>query len=168
MQGNAWASNEQRGSFNRSNFLRHWRGATSDGRAPKVMAKFGASHMVRGRSMTEVFDLGSLLPELAALEGSNAFSVMVVPGKDSLIAALDPSAWSYNAVPASRGYANALGPISDAAYPDAFTLIDLRPLRAVIGWSSDDVDKDLFRVVHGFDMLLVMSGSTASSELEHD
>jgi hypothetical protein len=31
-----------------------------------------------------------------------------------------------------------------------------------------ELDDELFRVVHGFDMLLVMSGSTPSAELDHD
>lgn len=168
IQGRAWESNERRSAFIRDNFLRRWRAAKTSGHAPKVMAKFGASHMVRGRNMSEVFDLGTLLPELAGIEGSHSFSVMVVPGANSMIAALDPSAWQYNAVPAAGGYSEGISAVTTAAYEDTFTLIDLRKLRPVVGWQSGDLDKDLFRVIHGFDMLLVMSGSTASGELEHD
>jgi hypothetical protein len=55
-----------------------------------------------------------------------------------------------------------LDPIIDAAYPDAFTLVDLRPLRTILGRWREGTDPELMRIVHGFDMLLVMSGSTPS------
>lgn len=168
MQGRAWESNERRAALMRGNFLRYWSGAKRRGEAPKVMAKFGASHLVRGQSMTEVFDLGTLLPEIAALEGSRSFSVMVVPGSGSSIAALNPSAWSYEPQPAEGGYIDSIGPITVAAFEDAFTLIDLTALRPVVGMDLGKVDKELFRIIHGYDMLLVMSGSTASGELDHD
>jgi hypothetical protein len=132
------------------------------------MAKFGASHMVRGRSQTAVYDLGALLPEIAALEGGHSFSVIVVPGAGSSIAALNPSTWSYEPRPAEGGYVAGIEPLMNAAFDDAFTLIDLASLRPVVGMNRGELDDELFRVVHGFDMLLVMSGSTPSAELEHD
>ena len=132
------------------------------------MAKFGASHMVRGRSMVQTFDLGTLLPELAALEQGSAFSIMVIPGRDSPTAVLDPTDWSFKPAPPKDGYQRGLEPLFDAVLPDAFTLIDLRPIRAVVASRSRSVDPALMRVIYGFDMLLVMSGSTAAAEFEHD
>jgi len=53
-----------------------------------------------------------------------------------------------------------------AAYPDAFTLIDLRPLRPLVfGPRHKALDADLVRTIHGFDALLVLTGSTASANL---
>jgi len=54
------------------------------------------------------------------------------------------------------------------AHPDAFTLIDrsasvLRPL--VFGQRHKALDADLVRTIHGFDALLVLTGSTASANL---
>ena len=65
-------------------------------------------------------------------------------------------------------YAEGLEALTDAAHDDAFTLIDLAALRPIVGARTDQYGIDVVRVVNGFDMLLVMSGSTASSELEHD
>jgi hypothetical protein len=57
------------------------------------MAKYGASHIVRGLSQTAVYDLGTLLPEIAAIEGGHSFSLLVLPGAGSSIAGLNPSNW---------------------------------------------------------------------------
>jgi len=168
IEGRAWESNQQRAALQRQNFLRHWSAAKRRGETPRVLAKYGASHMVRGLSQTAVYDLGTSLPEIAAIEGGHSVSVMVVPGKGSQIAGLNPSTWSYEPQPAEGGYLKGLAPLIDAAFDDAFTLIDLVPLRPIVGMRGSKVDDELFRTVHGFDMLLVMSGSTASSELDHD
>lgn len=166
VSGQAWRSNERRGAFLRDNFLRHWRQARQAGPAPRVMLKFGASHVVRGRNMTDTYDIGALLPELAALEGRGSFSVLVLPGIESQIARFNPVEWSYQPAPAKDGYAADLEPLTSAAMADAFTLIDLRPLRPIVGMRAPS--EALRRTVLGFDALLVMSGSTASANLAAD
>jgi len=167
VQGKGWESNQRRARLLRWNFLQHWRSAKQRGEAPKVLAKLGASHLVRGRNMTETFDLGTLLPELAAMEDSRVFSVMVVPGKDSLAAVLNPSTWTYGAAVPKDGYTGDIAPLVDAAYKDSFTLIDLQPLRPRAYSLRTEANAGLLRIIYGYDMLLVMSGSTASAELEH-
>jgi len=166
IQGKGWESNNRRAALLRANFLHHWRTAKQQGVAPKVMAKLGASHLVRGRNMTETFDLGTLLPEVAAMEGSHAFSIMVVPGTDSPTAVLNPSTWTYNPAVPKDAYTRDIAPLTQAAFSDAFTLIDLAPLRPVIYSMTGKASAGLLRIVYGYDMLLVMSGSTPSSGLE--
>jgi len=168
VEGRGWDSNVHRAALLRSNFLRHWREAKQLNSSPKFIAKLGGNHLIRGQNSVGTFDLGTLLPEIAALEGSRSFSVLVLPGPESMVAVLNPSSWSYEARPAKDNYAEGLEALVDAAYADEFTLIDLRALRAIVRQSVDQYGAEAIRVVHGFDMLLVMSGSTASSELEHD
>ena len=56
--------------------------------------------------------------------------------------------------------------IGQAAYPDSFTLIDLRPIRPLVfGARHKALDADLVRVIHGFDSLSVLSGSNPSQNL---
>jgi hypothetical protein len=56
--------------------------------------------------------------------------------------------------------------IGQAAYPDSFTLIDLRPIRPLVfGARHKALDADLVRVIHGFDSLMVLSGSNPSQNL---
>jgi hypothetical protein len=168
VQGRAWESNARRAALLRSNFLRHWHRARENGSTPKVMVKLGANHVVRGRNHTGTFDLGTLLPEIAAIEGARSTSVLVLPGKGALTAVLNPSSWTYEPMSAKDNYAQGIDILTDAVYADAFTLIDLAALRPIVASRINEYGVDVARIVHGFDMLLVMSGSTASSEFDHD
>lgn len=168
IQGKGWESNKERAALQRQNFLRYWHAEKQRGEAPKVMAKYGGSHMVRGHSQTAVYDLGALLPEIAAIEGGHSVSMLIVPGTGSLLAGLNPSTWTYEPHPAEGGYLKGLEPLMNAAFEDTYTLIDLAALRPLAGMSHKTMDSELFRIIHGFDMLLVMSGSKPSGELEHD
>jgi hypothetical protein len=59
-----------------------------------------------------------------------------------------------------------MGPLMAAAHPDAFTLIDLRPLRPLVfDQRHKALDADLVRTIHGLDALLVLTRSTASANL---
>lgn len=168
MQGRGWDSNARRANLFRSNFLKHWQAAGQNGDKPKVMVKLGGNHVVRGRNYTGTFDLGTLLPEIAAADDSRSFSILVLPGSGSMTAVLNPSTWTYSAQPGKDGYASGLEVLANAAYDDAFTLIDLAALRPVVGSSSKRYGAEVAQVVHGFDMLLIMSGSSAATDLAHD
>ncbi len=158
-----WASNQRRAEFNRANFRRYWEG---EERKPKVLFKFGASHMVRGLSHTQVFDIGAQVSELAHARGEKSFHLMVLPGASAQVAQFDPSAWTYRPGDVGTYEDQGMTPLISAAHPDAFTLIDLRPLRPLVfGRRHKALDADLVRAVHGFDALLVMSGSTPSANL---
>lgn len=161
------ASNQLRADLNKRNLLRYWRAAQAQGRTPRPMLKFGASHMVRGLNTTEAFDLGAMIPELMAFEDRSAFSLLVLPGQGSSTAMFDPSAWTYRAGAPRDDHAAGLEAVAGQAYADAFTVIDLRPLRALLtgGGVSGSVDRELVRAVHGFDAMAVLSGSTASANL---
>lgn len=163
-RGQGWESNRRRSDFLRANLLRHWRAAGPH--KPRVMAKMGASHLIRGRSTVETYDLGSLIHELAAIDGGQALSVMVLPGAGAKAAVFDPSRWTYGAGPPKDAYDTGLSAIIAQAPPEGFSLFDLRPLRPLVwGRAERDLDPELVRAVHGFDMLLVMTGSTPSSNL---
>lgn len=159
-----WASNQRRADFNRRNLRRYW---AADGDAnPKVMFKMGASHMVRGLSHTQVLDVGTHVSERAEMMGKKSFHMMVLPGAGVQVAQFDPSAWTYRPSDAETYVDQGMTPLLSAAYPDAFTLIDLRPIRSLVfGARHKQLDADVVRCIHGFDALLVLSGSTASSNL---
>ncbi len=70
------ASNEARAALMRSYFLREYRIA---GKAPRVMLKMGANHLGRGTTPVGIYDLGSLLPGLAAANGLNSLHVAFIP-----------------------------------------------------------------------------------------
>ena len=160
-----WDSNLRRSRFMRANFLRHWKAELAAGRHPRAMFKMGANHLSRGLNSVGMYDLGTLIPEVAALNGGKTFSLMVLPGVQSQAAVFDPSAWTYRPGPAKDDYAEGLELLGGQAYPDAFTLFDLRPLRPLSQRAGMSAYPELVRAVNGFDALLVMSGSTPSHNL---
>jgi hypothetical protein len=157
-------SNVRRSTYMRANVLAHWQAEKAAGRMPRVFAKMGMSHLVRGRNQTETWDIGALVPELAAIEGTTSFGVAILPGEASSVAVFNPVAWAYAPGEPKDHYIDGLEPLYAAAYPDAFTLIDLRAIRPLLGGLSD-ADPELMRIAHGFDVLLIMSGSTPSANL---
>jgi len=157
-----WASNQRRATFNRRN-IRRLRAQAPES---KVLFKMGASHMVRGLTHTQVLDVGNEISEAAEAMNAKSYHVMVLPGAGSHVAQFDPSAWTYRPSDAETYADQGMTPLMSAAYSDAFTLIDLHPIRPLVfGARHKALDPDLVRCVHGFDALLVMSGSTASSNL---
>jgi hypothetical protein len=162
--GDNHGSNVRRAQLLRSNFLRHWREVRGTS-APRVMMKLGASHMIRGLSLTDTYDLGSLIPEVAAAEGKSSFSMLVVPGAGSQIAGFDPTKFAYQSAPAGA-FLPGVEPLTAAAWPDSYTLVDLRPLRRLArGFGRGAAEPNLSRLIHGFDTMLIMSGSTPSANL---
>ncbi|NNL89478.1 MAG: hypothetical protein HKP25_10440, partial [Marinicaulis sp.] len=74
---------------------------------------------------------------------------------------------TYVEAPGKDSYAKDLGAVMDAAFADGFTLIDLRALRPHMRPQLADAHVDLARIIHGFDYMLVLTGGTASGELDH-
>jgi hypothetical protein len=161
-----WESNDRRARLNRRMFLRQWDSVRKTDPAPRVMLKLGASHMIRGRNVTEVFDLGSLASEIAAAEGSQSFHVLVVGGAGTQHAIFNPVALAYEPAPVDLVEEEGLQTIAAQALPEGFTLIDLRPLRPLLSAArAKTVDPELMRIVHGFDAMLILTGSHPSRML---
>jgi hypothetical protein len=160
VKGRGWESNDRRTTLMRRALVRYWRAEKAKGRAPKTFFKFGASHMARGRDMSEVYDTGDLAADAAALEGGKSFHLFVGPPRTAKHGQFNPSTMSLMPVPASYFDEQGVGFLADVAYSDAFTLIDLRALRPVLGDRTKDFDARATRVIHGFDAMLVLPGAT--------
>jgi hypothetical protein len=150
----------------RANFARYWAAEGRRADSTRAFFKFGASHLVRGRNMSEVMDMGSLIHETAALHGQPSFNVFVCGGAGAKAARFNPVAWRYEPAPASDAESEGIGLLTAQALPQGFTVIDLRPLRPLLSAArTRTADPRLVRVVHGFDALVVMPGARASANL---
>jgi hypothetical protein len=160
--GKGYDSNLLRSKLMRRNLLRHWRKKPT---ADRVFFKMGASHLTRGPSfLTDVFDIGTMVPELVAEHDGESFSVMVLPGPGTRTANMDPTQLRY--VPGNRNqYGEGMELFDQAVLPGKFTLFDTAPLRGIASSESKDVPLPLWRVVHGFDAVLIMTGSHPSTNL---
>jgi len=164
-QRKGWDSNFRRTQLMRASFVHHWRAEQAKGRAPRTFFKFGASHMARGRDMTEVYDIGDIAAEAAALAGGHSFHLFAAPAPGEKYGQFNQAKMTVE--PASADYfaAQGVGFLADLAFPDGYTLIDLRPLRQVLGHDVAGSDPRMVRVVHGFDAMLILRGSTVSTML---
>ena len=54
------------------------------------MLKFGYNQSIRGANYFNVFDIGAMTDEIAALNGGGAFHIIVLPGPGSRQAVLGP------------------------------------------------------------------------------
>src|SRR5215510_11420628 len=63
----AWDSSQRRAQWNRNNLAARLREESGHGSPPKVMLKFGYNHMIRGANYVNIFDLGAMTDEVAAL-----------------------------------------------------------------------------------------------------
>lgn len=163
-QNRGWDSNARRGALMRANFLDYWHAEKAAGRAPRLMMKMGAYHMVRGLTGTDIFDLGTLVPELAAIEGKKAFQLLVLNGRGTQTAQLDPRTFRYANQP-TDDFHTTLAPVLGQAFETGFTLFETAPLRGIARLGATGVEMELAQVVQGFDAVLVMTGSTPSSNL---
>lgn len=158
-----YLSNLSRARLNKRQLMRYLGEATArEGRMPRVMMKFGYSHMVRGRSVTQVFDLGTLASELADVNGGHSFGVLLLPGAGSRQAVIDPRVFRSVEQPVElEGW---MQPFYDAADPGRWTVLDLRPLRPRIPRLGPLPDATL-RVLYGFDAVVILSGSGPQHDL---
>ena len=166
-RGGALESNAERAKWNKRQFARHWEAAVArDGLPPRVMLKFGANHMMRGRTLTDVYDLGNQVAELAEWSGGRSFHVLVMAGDATDHAVLDPTVMMYRPAPSGFQAAAWARPFFEAASDADWTVYDLRPIRAMasqrrFGTLSGALDK----VVWGFDAVVVLTGSRPSTML---
>jgi hypothetical protein len=162
--GKGYESNLRRSRLMRANLLRYWREKERRDPDGRVLMKLGASHLVRGLNMSDVFDLGTLVPELTAARVGSSFHLLVLPGPSSQTANLDPTRFVY--VPGKRDeYGEGMDIFDKAVLPDGFTLFDTAALRPLASSAGRDLPLPLWRVIHGFDAVLVMTGSTPSTNL---
>jgi len=162
--GTAWDSSERRAQWMRSAFvaaLREERGS------PKVMMKFGYNHMIRGANYVNIFDLGTMADEVAALNGGRAFHIIVLPGPGSRQAVLGPGR-SFASVSSDefdefRAGDQRLTRVLSNANATGHEVIDLRAVRPLAMRGLESWNSDVVRTIHGYDAALIWKGAHAST-----
>ena len=162
--GTAWDSAQRRALWMRNSFadrLREERGA------PKVMFKFGYNHMIRGANYVNIFDLGAMTDEVAALSNERAFHILILPGPGSRQAVLGPgrsftsvSSDEFDEFEAGDQRLTRVLPNATAA---GHEVIDLRALRPLAMRGLDSWNPDIVRTIHGYDAAVIWKGARAST-----
>ena len=162
-------NNETRGRLMQAAFLDAWRSASPA--RPRVLFKLGLYHLGRGTTPTGIYDLGSLLPGLAAAQGQRSLHIAYVP-VGGQVRVIRPGADGFTAV---TDYADSMvTPILQAAGIDPATLpptghvlIPLQPLRyRLAGAAMRALSVDARFVLNGFDYLVTTRAATAATHFE--
>ena len=162
--GTGWDSSERRAQWMRNAFatqLREERGS------PKVMMKFGYNHMIRGANYANIFDLGAMPDEIAALTGGHTFHVIVLPGPGSRQAVLGPNrnfvSVSSDEFDEFRAGDQRLTRVLSNPDATGHEVIDLRALRPLAVRGLDSWNSDVVRTILGYDAAVIWKGAHASS-----
>lgn len=165
--GTAWDSSERRAQWMRSGLAQRLREERGRASPPKVMMKFGYNHMIRGANYVNIFDVGSMTDEVAALSGDRAFHIIVLPGPASRQAVLGPGRTFVSVASDEFDEFKAgdqrLTRVLSNANATGHEVVDLRAVRPLAmrgleGWNSDVV-----RTIHGYDAAVIWKGGHASS-----
>ena len=163
----AWAYGERRAQWKRNNLTALLREEQRRGSQPKVMLKFGYNHMIRGANYVNIFDVGAMTDEVAALSYGRAFHILVLPGPGSRQAVLGPGR-SFVSVSSDefdefRAGDQRLTRVLSNANATGHEVIDFRPLRSLALRGLESWNPDLVKTIHGYDAAVIWKGARASS-----
>jgi hypothetical protein len=164
--GTAWDSSERRAQWMRNSLAERLREERHES-PPKVMMKFGYNHMIRGANYVNIFDVGAMTDEVAALNGGRAFHIIVLPGPGSRQATLGPGR-SFVSVSSDefdefRAGDQRLTRVLSNTNATGHEVIDLRALRPLAMRGLESWNSDVVRTIHGYDAAVIWKGAHASS-----
>lgn len=162
-------NNEERAALMQGYFLTAYRAVP--GPAPRVLFKMGGYHLGRGTTPTSIYDIGSLLPGIAAANGRTSLHIVYVPLAGA-VRQVKPSSVGFTK---AEPYADeTVGPILDAAGlpreaipADGHVLIPIAPLRHnLAGKKLRDLPVFSRFLLLGYDYLVTTRGAVAATHFE--
>lgn len=163
-----WAYGRRRAEWSRRSLAKRLK-EERGGKPPKIMLKFGYNHMIRGANYVNVFDLGAMTDEVAALNGGRAFHILVLPGPGSHQATFGPGR---SFVPVAtddfdefRAGDQRLTRVLPNANATGHEVIDLQALRPLAQRGLESWNADVVRTIYGYDAAVIWKGAQASTSL---
>ncbi len=159
-------SNRQRALLMKRNFVRHYQAtARAEGAVPKILMKFGDWHLYKGFNPLLNNDIGNTMVELADGMGMKSLHIAILAVKGSRLRfagigrpyqpetfrMLDDKDYKF------------LQPMVDHLEPSGWTMFDLRAIRKAAFQGT--LDRDMERLVLGYDLLILIPDSTASTQI---
>ena len=159
-------SNRQRALLMKRNFVRNYQAtARAEGAVPKILMKFGDWHLYRGFNPLLNNDIGNTMAELADGMGMKSLHIAILavkgtrlrfagigrPYQPETFRLLDDKDYQF------------LQPMVDHLEPSGWTMFDLRGIRNATGHGT--LDRDMERLVLGYDLLILIPDSTASTQI---
>ena len=171
--GLGYESNQQRDDLMKTNFMRFYRAAQARGeKLPKAIVKLGANHVFRGPSITSTYEIGSFIPELAVMNGTKSFGILLLAGKGTWNAYRpfgskeSDKTQAYDPLTTPEYAVFDLKSVMAAAGNGTWTFVDLRPLRAMsVSGPLRRLGPEAKRLLNSFDGVVVAPEAHASAFL---
>ncbi|MEK7727840.1 MAG: hypothetical protein AAB354_05460 [candidate division KSB1 bacterium] len=160
--GAGYESNAQRAGLMKKHFMNYYQQALEqEGSLPKVLFKFGVYHIKKGRSYTNVYDIGNLAAELAQANNSHSFHLFVLGAagtQNAYLPFVGNEADKNKKIDAVATYDFAdIKPFLAAADQKLWTVFDLRPLRPLLhAQKLGSLAASTKELLWGYDAVLVI------------
>lgn len=171
-QGQNYLSNDTRGKLMQKHFMQYYRQAVAGGDLlPKVIFKFGAYHMYKGITPTNILDIGTFVHNLATMNQTRSFHVLVVGKKGFLNSYFPFTSKKAQKMPYDAYKMRALKfvtPILDAAVDtQQWTVIDLQAVKLSLdNRKINKLNKKMKDLILGFDAIVVIPEVKAASNFQ--
>jgi hypothetical protein len=160
LAGRVYESNLERSAYLRKNFLARWREGLQSTAPPRVVFKFGGSHMMRGLNYTHTIDIGAAATIVAEGRGERAFSFLVLGGPGTRSARLNPVKGAYEPIGAAEVDARNLAWLRPAVPPNEWVVFDMQSVRRQYVRGRNSLTSDQDRFLHAYDAIVVLPRST--------
>ncbi len=168
--GGLWPYSQRRAKWMRSNLADLIKADEGRKVSPKTLMRFGYNHAIRGANYVNVFELGTMVDEVAALTGEQAFHLLVIPGPGSRQAVPGPgrsfgsvATDDYDDFRAGDGRLTRVLPNPNAT---GHEVIDLRSLRSLATRGLESWNPDVVKTIYGYDAAVIWKAAHASTGLE--
>ena len=170
--GKGYESNLQRSLLMKRHFMAYYNEALAKQKSlPKVLFKFGANHVKRGKNYTNVYDIGNLAAELAIANNSASFHLLVLPisgTQNKYVPFLENVADKQKKIVIGEDSDMVdAKPFIEIAEAKDWTIVDLRPLRPLVhNGKLKQLPKGVADLIWGYDAILLMPNVKAATLFE--
>lgn len=161
LSGRGYESNLMRSAYMRENFSKHFAAADRNGLTPRVLFKFGGSHMMRGWNYTHTLDIGTAATIIAESRGERSFNVLILGGPGSKSTRMNIMSLQYDGQGDAEVDDSNVAWLRPAVADSGWSLFDMRAVRLeYLRRHNQTLTPVQDRFLHAYDAIVVMRGST--------
>jgi hypothetical protein len=162
LSGRGYESNLMRSAYLRENFTKQFAAADRGGGVtPRVLFKFGGSHMMRGWNYTHTLDIGTAATIIADSRGERSFNVLILGGPGSKSTRMNIMSLQYDALGDAEIEDDNVAWLRPAVADSGWSLFDMRAVRLdYLKRRTPSLTPVQDRFLHAYDAIVVLKGST--------
>ncbi|MEW5914981.1 MAG: hypothetical protein AB1762_01190 [Gemmatimonadota bacterium] len=166
LSGRGYESNLLRSAYLRENFLTALNAAERRGERPRVVFKFGGSHMMRGINYTHTLDIGTAAPVIAEARGERSFNVLIFGGAQSKTSRMNILKLQYEPTGNAELALDNVAWLRPALADSGWVVFDMHAVRlAYLRRRTSPLTPVQDRFLHAYDAIVVLTGSTPGTPM---